>query len=263
MKLLQECCAYNWNICYNSYEIWRKSLEILICCFFKSCCCLQQMINIKKIRGRASRSHYKPCVSQAGAISSYFAWVGSEMNINIFCSSKHWNVFPNAICVATMDEKHCDSAVRPLCKIAYGDHRWVIWLRCTDDTISSFCSFCYIKQLLSVCCQFKDVWVFFSTCCFFLQCWFFIFISHCFLLFFSLRLSHCPPSTCFPSRCVLMSWLHSCPARLIEADNETGWLYYGSNEICPHRLHSRARGAATPLILALHRLRTGSCAAES
>lgn len=50
-----------------------------------------------------------------------------------------------------------------------------------------------------------------------------------------------------------MSWVHCCPARLIKADNKTGWLYYGSNEICQRRLHSRARGAATPLILALHR----------
>lgn len=81
--------------------------------------------------------------------------------------------------------------------------------------------------------------------------WVFFFLSSSST--FSLRLSPCPPFACFSSRCVVMSWVHCCPARLIKADNKTGWLHYGSNEICQRRLHSRARGAATPLILALHR----------
>lgn len=106
---------------------------------------------------------------------------------------------------------------------------------------------------------FQGCWGFFISKCRFHAVVFYFFIFSTFsLLHFPLL----PPPACFSSRRVVMSWVHCCPSRLIKADNETGWLYYGSNEICQHRLHSRARGAAAPLILALHRPRKERCAAD-
>lgn len=162
-----------------------KSLAVFFfLILFKSRSRLQQMDSVRKTKhwGGASRRQWKYCVSQTGARASYFAWVGSEMSISIFCSSEHWNVLTNAIWVTKIHEIFCGKTwpqcSSALVQIMYGDHRWVIWLRWHNFIIY----FYYIKQLLRLCSHFKVVGFSFCQNVVFMLWVFFFFIFFFYLL---------------------------------------------------------------------------------
>lgn len=207
----------------------------------------------KTTKAGLPQHEWKLRVSQAGAGACCFAWVGIDMRISILCSTEHLNVLTNAIWVTKIQkifqrEKHCYSAARSFCAI-HGCKSPLNDLAEVRAWHSFVIYFDYIKLLLLAVLRFQGDFQDGVSCC------------GAPLHLTTIAPSFLPPSFCFvilfPSRCVVMSRLLRCPARLIKADTKTGRLYYSSNEICQHRLHSRACRAAALLILA-HR-RGGRC----